>query len=360
MKKTYLYKYHESLNAQMIDYNGFLLPLSYTGITKEHLATRSGMSVFDVSHMGEIIIEGEQALSLVNKLVTNIILNDTNKVTYTLMCDENGFVIDDLLVYVIREDKVLLVVNASNIEKDITWIAKVSTPYGITPKDTSDAISQIALQGPTTIDFINEIISDDVSDLTFMTYRSIPYQNRHIIVSRTGYTGEDGFEIYGFHEAVFDVFDKAIKKGAIPCGLGARDTLRFEAGLPLYGHEISDSINPLEAGLGFAVKLDKDFIGRDALIKAKENPKRKLVGLELIDKGIPRHGNQVFYENELIGVITTGYLLPGHTKGLAYALVKKEYSKLGTQLLVKIRKNKVLAKVRKRKFYIKNYKKQEN
>ncbi|MBN2300667.1 MAG: glycine cleavage system aminomethyltransferase GcvT [Acholeplasmataceae bacterium] len=355
MKKTALYKKHLSLNAKMIEYAGYEMPVSYTGITEEHLAVRNSMGIFDVSHMGEFIVEGKDALRFVNHLVTNLVVEETGKVTYALMCDEQGFVVDDLLVYVIELERILLVVNAGNMEKDYEWVLLQSKSFDVTLKNKSDDLSQVAIQGPRAADFINQILGSDVNSLKFMTFSATAYQDLHVIVSRTGYTGEDGFEIYGQPQYVAQIWDDAIKFGAIPCGLGARDTLRFEANLPLYGHEISESINPVEAGLNFAIKLDKPFIGRDALVAYKEHPKRKVVGIELLEKNIPRHGYEVYAEDRLIGHITTGYLLPNVDTPIACALIDIEYAKIGTELAVQIRRNKVPAKVRNRKFYIKNY-----
>jgi len=357
MKNTALYEKHLALNAKMIEYAGFSMPVSYTGITEEHIAVRTSMGIFDVSHMGEFVVTGEQSLSFVNHLVTNLITEEQNKVTYALMCDEKGFVVDDLLVYVIKPTQILLVVNAGNMEKDFEWVVKQSKAFKVEVSNKSSDFGQIAVQGPNAIDHINRIVGHDVKDLKFMTFEVVPYQDLHIIVSRTGYTGEDGFEIYAKNYLISKLWADSIEAGAIPCGLGSRDTLRFEANLPLYGHEISESINPVEAGLNFAIKLDKNFIGRDALVAYKENPTRKVVGLELLERNIPRHGYEVYSGDILVGHITTGYLLPNVATPIACALVDIKYSAIGTELSVLVRNNKIPAKVRNRKFYIKNYKK---
>jgi len=357
MKTTVLHDKHLALNAKMIEYAGFHMPVSYAGITEEHIAVRTNMGIFDVSHMGEFIIEGQDALPFVNYLVTNIIPLDTAKVSYSLMCDESGYVVDDLLVYVINEEKVLLVVNAGNIDKDFAWVEKQAASFKVTAKNISESIAQIAIQGPLVKDIIDQIIGVPGDDLSFMTYKQVPYQDGHVIFSKTGYTGEDGFEIYGDPKYIDILWDKAIQCGVVPCGLGARDTLRFEANLPLYGHEISESINPVEAGLNFAIKLDKDFIGRDALVQYKENPTRKVVGIELLQRNIPRHGYQVFKDDKQIGIITTGYLLPNVDTPVACALIDIAYAAIGTELTVQIRQNQVPAKVRNRKFYTKKYNK---
>ncbi|HAX02903.1 MAG: hypothetical protein A2Y45_05680 [Tenericutes bacterium GWC2_34_14] len=357
MKTTVLHDKHLALNAKMIEYAGFHMPVSYTGITEEHLAVRTGMGIFDVSHMGEFIIEGKEALPFVNMLVTNIITNDTSKVTYSLMCDEKGFVVDDLLVYVISEEKILLVVNAGNIDKDYAWVEKQAQAFDVTTRNVSEEFGQVAIQGPKVAENIEKMIGISGNDLSFMTYKVVPFGSSHIIFSRTGYTGEDGFEVYGKPELIEQVWNKAIEAGVVPCGLGARDTLRFEANLPLYGHEISETINPVEAGLNFAIKLDKNFIGRDALVQYKLAPTRKVVGLELLERNIPRHGYGVYHGDDLVGVITTGYLLPDVTTPVACALVDIKYADIGTELSVQIRNNKVAARVRNRKFYTKKYNK---
>ncbi len=357
MKITVLHDKHLALNAKMIEYAGFHMPVSYTGITEEHLAVRTGMGIFDVSHMGEFLVEGKDALSFVNYLVTNNITEDTAKVTYTLMCDENGFVVDDLLVYVINHKKVLLVVNAGNIDKDYAWVEKQAKAFNVTTRNVSEDFAQVAIQGPEAEKHIEKITGATGSDLSFMTYKVIPFGSGHVIFSRTGYTGEDGFEVYGKPELISQIWDKAISEGAVPCGLGSRDTLRFEANLPLYGHEISETINPIEAGLNFAVKLDKNFIGKDALVAYKAAPKRKVVGIELLERNIPRHGYQVLKDDQVVGVITTGYLLPNVTTPVACALIDIKYQDIGTELFVQIRNNLVPAKVRNRKFYTKKYNK---
>jgi aminomethyltransferase len=358
MKQTALHDRHLALNAKMIEYAGFHMPVSYTGISEEHLAVRTGMGIFDVSHMGEFLVDGKDALKFVNHIVTNWIPLDTSKVTYALFCDELGFVVDDLLVYVIKPEQVLLVVNAGNIDKDFEWVKKQSKGFDVSLRNVSESYGQVAIQGPLVQEHIHEIMGVEGKDLKFMTYKVVPFMDGYVILSRTGYTGEDGFEIYGEPKYVSEVWDRAVSLGVVPCGLGARDTLRFEANLPLYGHEISETINPVEAGLNFAVKLEKDhFIGKDALLKYKENPLRKVVGIELLERNIPRAGYKVFFNDLEIGEITTGYLLPNNPTPIACALVDIKYAELGTELLVQIRNNKVQARVRNRKFYTKNYKK---
>lgn len=358
MKKTSLYENHLKLNAKMIEYAGYLMPVYYQGIQSEHHSVRTHMGVFDVSHMGEFLIEGKDALKCVNYLVTNNITDDSSKVTYALLLNDQGYPLDDLLVYVVGNEKILLVVNAGNKEKDFDWVLSKVKDFDCTARDISDDFSQIAIQGPKTQDIIDNILDATVSDLSFMHYKVVPYNEGHVIVSRTGYTGEDGFEIYGYHNFITNLWDDAIALDVTPCGLGARDTLRFQANLPLYGHEISETITPYEAGLGFAVKLDKeDFIGKDACIKHKEEKTRKSVGFELLEKNIPRHGYEVYKDDQLIGHVTTGYLLAGVEKPIGLALIDKEFGKLENEIFIKIRNKMVIARIRNKKFYTKNYKK---
>mgnify|MGYP001283587722 CR=1 FL=1 len=358
MKHTVLHEKHLALNAKMIEYAGYHMPVYYQGISEEHLAVRNHMGIFDVSHMGEILVDGKDALKFVNYLVTNQIIEDTSKVTYALFCYENGTVVDDLLVYVIKPEQILLVVNASNVEKDFEWIKSQSKGFDVNLRNVSDSYGQIAIQGPKVIDHIEEIIGIEGKDLSFMTYKVAPYMDGYIILSRTGYTGEDGFEIYGYPSYIEAIWDKAIEIGVVPCGLGARDTLRFEATLPLYGHEIDETINPVEAALNFAVKLDKEhFIGKDALVLYKEQPKRKLVGIELLERNIPRQGYPILKDGKEIGLITTGYLLPTQEKPIASALIEASYAVMGSEVEVLIRNKTVKATIRNRKFYNKNYKK---
>ena len=353
---TSLHEFHLNLNAKMVDFGGFDMPLYYTNITEEHLAVRQHAGIFDVSHMGEILLSGPDALTCVNSLVTNTISNDTKKVTYALLCNEDGYILDDLLVYVIDIDKILLVVNASNIEKDYTWIQSHTKEFNVEVKNLSQDYSQVAIQGPKAHDICLNIIDLSDTKLQFMEYAVIPYLNEYIIVSRTGYTGEDGYEIYGKHHLIQSIWTATLQLQVIPCGLGCRDTLRFEASLPLYGHELSEDIQPYEAGLGFAVKREP-FIGSEHIIAHKDNLTKKLVGIEMIDKGIPRADYLLYLGDKKVGYITTGYLLPTQQTGLALAYVSIDASAIGTELFVEIRGKKLACKIVKKVFMKKNYKK---
>ncbi|XMB86463.1 glycine cleavage system aminomethyltransferase GcvT [Mycoplasmatota bacterium WC44] len=350
LKRTSLYDNHINLGAKMVEFTGYEMPIQYEGIKAEHAAVREAAGIFDVSHMGEVLIEGEKATEFVQHIFTNDISNQNdNQVLYGLMCYENGTVVDDLLVYKYNNNKYYLVVNASNKDKDIAWL-KENNSFDVTITDKSD-ISEIAIQGPKAEEILQNLTDYDLSKITFFTFQEILVDGKECIVSRTGYTGEDGFEVYS-HDVV-SIWEKFINLGAAPIGLGARDTLRFEATLPLYGNEISDKINPIEASLGMFVKLDTDFIGRDALREIKENRKLKSAGIELIDKGIPRHGYPVLNsDQEVIGEVTTGYMLD---RSIALALIPVEY-KLGDELYIQVRSRMLKAKIVSRKFMSKNYK----
>ena len=353
MLQTPLHHKHIELHAKMAEYAGFDMPISYSNIIEEHLAVRHHVGVFDVSHMGEILIEGKDAFAFASFLVTNKI--DPDKVTYALLLNEQGYPLDDLLVYVMKEDQILLVVNAGNALKDYAWIEKQAKSFDVSTRNISDRFSQLAIQGPKASACINDIVKSHVTDLIFMTFKVVPYADKYVIVSRTGYTGEDGFEVYCHNEHADQLWDDTLKAGATPCGLGARDTLRFQSVLPLYGHEISEMINPFEARLSFALDVDHDFIGKEALLNMKDQNTSILVGLELLEKNVPRQGYAVYHDDMWIGWVTTGYLLPETEKPLALAMIKKEYSKFGTELTIQIRKKHVPCVVRNRKFYQKNY-----
>lgn len=364
VKRTPLYEKHLESHGTIVEFSGYELPIQYIGIAEEHEAVRNAAGLFDVSHMGEVIVTGKDAFKYVQNLVSNDVSTlENNQILYTVMCYPNGYVVDDLLVYKFSDTHFYLVINAANVEKDYQWMVKQKSDYDITLDNQSSKISQLALQGPKAQDILQKLVDFDLFDIKFFyCKRDVKIKDINAIVSRTGYTGEDGFEIYVSNEDAPELWDLLLEngknEGLMPIGLGARDTLRFEACLPLYGHEISDSINPLEAGLSMFVKLDgDDFIGRDSLIKAKENGlKRKLVGLEL-PKGIAREGYPVLYGDKIIGHVTTGYKSPTINKSVALALIDIEHSKMGTNLNVEVRKKVLPAIVVSKRFYKKNYKK---
>ena len=359
--KTCLYDKHVSLGAQMSPFGGFIMPIQYSNITDEHNAVRQNAGMFDVSHMGEIFVSGPDAERFVEHVFSNKVADmEDGKILYGMMLYPNGTTVDDLLVYKEFEpNRYLLVVNASNIAKDYEWLCSQAVGYDVVVDNQSEVWGQIALQGPSVEKFAVEVLGlEKAPSLTFYTYYVTENPSR-MIVSRTGYTGEDGFEIYASHETINQMWDNLLEAGVVPCGLGCRDTLRFEAGLPLYGHELSDEITPLEAGLGMFARIkEKDFVGRDALVAQKEaGLMRKSVGIELQDKAIPRAGYPVEVNGVQVGVVTTGYRSISTDRSVCVALVDKAYTELGTQVEVRIRKKVFPGIVTKRRFYETNYKK---
>ena len=363
IKKTCLYDNHVALGAQMSPFAGFDMPIQYVGITQEHLAVRNNVGVFDVSHMGEIFISGPDSEAFINHIFTNNISGyNPGKILYGMMLYPDGGCVDDLLVY--REfepDSFLLVVNASNIDKDYAWMLAQQKGYNVTIDNQSDKWGQIAIQGPQSEKIVLEVLGlDCAKSLNFYEYCNAEYNHNRLIVSRSGYTGEDGFELYATLRDTVDIWDRLIKAGVQPCGLGCRDTLRFEAGLPLYGDELTAEISPIAATFGMFVKLDKEggFIGRDACAQQKaEGTPKKLVGLELEGKAIPRHGYEVLDGENVVGYITTGYHSITLDKSVAFALVDRAVGALGNTLNVRIRKKVFPATVVKKRFYTPNYKK---
>lgn len=363
LKKTCLYDSHVALGAKMSPFAGFMMPIQYSSITEEHNAVRHAVGMFDVSHMGEIFVSGPDAEKFVNHIFTNEIRGfEPGKVLYGMMLHPDGGVVDDLLVY--REfepDHFLLVVNAANIDKDYEWILAQTAGYDVKVVNDSDNWGQIAVQGPGAEKVVTEVLGlAEAAELAFYTYYEAQWNGHRMVVSRTGYTGEDGFELYTTCEDIKEIWKKLLDNGVGPCGLGCRDTLRFEAGLPLYGDELSDTITPIEAGLGMFCKLDKEeFIGKDVVAKQKaEGTERKLVGIELEDKAIPRATYPVETEDGTqVGVVTTGYHSISLEKSICFAMVQTAYSKLDTPLWIRIRKKIFPGKVVKKRFYQTNYKK---
>ena len=357
-KKTCLYDKHVALGALMSPFGGFDMPIQYSGIVDEHQAVRTACGVFDVSHMGEVLITGRDAERYVNHIFTNNVVGIPNgKILYGMMCYEDGGVVDDLLVYKVGDQRFFLVINAANIDKDWDWIQEQAKGYDVQLEHQSDVYGELAIQGPDSEQVMTDVLGIDGSDLTFYTFMEIG----NVIVSRTGYTGEDGFEIYATPIYINECWDKLMASGRCkPCGLGCRDTLRFEVGLPLYGDELSADITPIMAGLGIFVKLDKEeFIGKEALAKQKaDGPAKKIVGIELADKAIPRHGYTVLnMEDEPIGEVATGYHTISTDKSVCMALIDTPYAKLDTEVQIQIRKKVFPGKVVKKQFYHKNYKK---
>ena len=359
-KRTCLYDKHVALGALISPFGGFDMPIQYSGIVDEHNTVRQACGIFDVSHMGEVLVTGPQSEEFVNYIFTNDIKGAPDgKIFYGMMCHPTGGVVDDLLVYRMGEQRYFLVINASNIDKDVAWIMEHSKLFDVVVENQSEKYGEVAVQGPKTEEIVERVLGIHCSDLAFYTCKEVEYNDETIIISRTGYTGEDGFELYGSHAFTNEVWDKLLASGEVlPCGLGCRDTLRFEVGLPLYGDELTDEITPLEAGLGMFAKLDKEFVGRDALVAQKaEGLKRKIVGIELKDKAIPRHGYDVEVDGKVIGVVTTGYNSISTGKSVCMAMVDIDYAKLDTEVAVRIRKKVFPGVVTKKRFYDKNYKK---
>ncbi|MDD4056024.1 MAG: glycine cleavage system aminomethyltransferase GcvT [Bacilli bacterium] len=358
-KKTILFDEHLKHGGKIVEFGGFLMPIEYIGITEEHLVVREKCGLFDVSHMGEILITGPDTLVFIDYLITNDITNAPQmKMTYGLMLYPDGGVVDDLMVYKYSDQHCLLVVNAANTEKDYAWITANQGEYDVEILNQSNVYSQIALQGPQAVEILQSLTMYPLDELKLFDFAEFLINNKQFIVSRSGYTGEDGFEIYGNHQDVLELFKILVEEKNVQlCGLGCRDTLRFEAAMPLYGHEISQEIDPVSAGLNYAIKLDKeDFIGKDRLVQIKtEGPQRKLVGIELLDRGIARGGYEIVISDQKIGEVTTGYMIPNTNHSYALAYVASEYSKIGTEVYIRIRKNLVKAQIRNKKFLNKKY-----
>ncbi len=359
MKNTALSKTHEALGAKMVPFAGYNMPVSYDSVNIEHDAVRNGVGVFDVSHMGEFLIEGPNALELIQKVTSN----DASKLTigkaqYSCLPNESGGIVDDLIVYRVKEETYLLVVNASNIEKDWNHISKYNEAINAEMKDISENYSLLAIQGPKAVEAMQSITSVDLSAIKFYNFVVGDFAGiAHVIISATGYTGSGGFEIYCKNSEVKQVWDKVLEAGADfgikPIGLAARDTLRLEMGYCLYGNDITDETSPYEAGLGWITKFTKDFVNSEALAREKEHgPKRKLVAFELDDRGIPRQGYDIVDgQGKTIGEVTSGTMSPSLGKGIGLGYVPNIFTDIGSKINIQIRKNAVAATVVKLPFY---------
>ncbi|NLC67865.1 MAG: glycine cleavage system aminomethyltransferase GcvT [Clostridiaceae bacterium] len=358
MKRTVLHETHSGLGAKMAEFAGWLLPTWYSGIIEEHERVRKAAGIFDVSHMGEIMAEGPDAGEFIQKLVTNNIENmKTGRARYSPMCYPNGGTVDDILIYKLSDTKYLLVVNAANTEKDFNWMKSMAC--GRTEiKDVSGEYALLAVQGPRAVHILKKMTDFPLESMKpFDFVGSVPVAGVDCMLSRTGYTGEDGFELFVSPWDAKQLWDKILEEGKdeglVPAGLGARDTLRLEAAMPLYGHELSEDITPLEAGLERFVKFDKgDFTGRDALLKQKEEGlSRQLTGFEMLDSGIPRNGHRVQVGDEVIGFVTSGSFIPTMKKNVGMALLKRKYCKMGTEIEVVVRNKTLKARITKLPFY---------
>src|ERR1700744_150347 len=357
MKNTALTAKHIALGAKMVPFAGYNMPVQYAGINAEHDTVRKAVGVFDVSHMGEFILKGDKALDLIQKVTSNDAakLHD-GKVQYSCLPNEDGGIVDDLLVYRLDEKTYMLVVNASNIEKDWNWISKYNTD-GVEMKDISDGTTLLAIQGPKAAEALQSLTDVDLGSMEYYSFKKGKFAGvDNVIISATGYTGAGGFEIYFDNEHAEEIWNKIFaageKFGIKPIGLGARDTLRLEMGFCLYGNDIDDTTSPLEAGLGWITKFSKEFTNSAALQQQKqEGIKRKLVGIEMIDRGIPRHDYPIVdAEGNNIGRVTSGTQSPTLQKAIGMGYVDNAFAKEGTEIYISIRDNKVKAQVVKPPF----------
>lgn len=361
MKNTALTHVHEQLGAKMVPFAGFNMPVQYEGVNAEHETVRNHVGVFDVSHMGEFFVSGPQALALIQKVTSNdaSTLMD-GKAQYSCLPNENGGIVDDLIVYRIHEEKYLLVVNASNIEKDWAWISSQNT-MNAQLENHSDAYSLLAIQGPKAIEAMQSLTTVDLSAIKYYHFEIGTFAGfDDVIISATGYTGSGGFEIYCKNETVEKIWEAVFKAGAAfgikPIGLAARDTLRLEMGFCLYGNDINDTTSPLEAGLGWITKFTKEFTNSEALKAQKEaGVSRKLVGFEMIDRGIPRHDYPIVdADGNTIGIVTSGTMAPTVNKAIGMGYVSTAFSAVDSEIYIQIRNKNILAKVVKLPFYKKD------
>ena len=327
MKKTSLFEKHIELNAKMVDFGGFNMPIQYSGISDEHINVRNNVGIFDVSHMGEFFVSGKEALQFLNHVCSNNIGKiEINKAQYNCFTNENGGIIDDLIVYRCDENEYMLVVNASNIDKDWNWLNRYINKYDCSIINESDNIGLISVQGPKSLQLINDIFNKDFTSIKKFNFKTTEYKKHKVIISNTGYTGSPGYEIYLDNNIIVEIWDLLLNHGKkfdlCPVGLGARDTLRIEMGYCLYGNEINDDITPHEANLMWITDMNKDFVGKKSLEKSIENSKKKLVGFKMIDRGIPRKDYHVFdSNNNLIGKVTSGTFSPSNKLGVGMALI---------------------------------------
>ena len=352
MKKLVLNDVHIAAGGKMVEFAGFIMPVQYTGLNDEHLSVRSDVGVFDVSHMGEFFVSGKEALNLIQYLTTNDASKLVDgKVQYSSFPNFNGGLVDDLLVYRIKEDEYMLVVNGANLDKDWSWVNRNNT-FDAKLENRSDNMSLLAVQGPKASAALQSLTDINLSEMKYYTFEIGTFAGvENVIVSATGYTGSGGFEIYMNNENAEEIWNAIIKAGADqgikPCGLGARDTLRLEKGFCLYGNDINDSTSPLEAGLGWITKFTKEFINSDALAKQKEEGvTRKLVGFEMIDRGIPRHDYLIVNaEGKEIGVVTSGTQSPSLKKAIGMGYVPKDIAKEGEEIFIQIRNKNIKANI---------------
>lgn len=358
MRNTALTHVHEALGAKMVPFAGYNMPVQYEGVTAEHETVRNGVGVFDVSHMGEFLVSGPNALALIQKVTSNDASTlTTGRAQYSCLPNDNGGIVDDLIVYKMKEEQYLLVVNASNIDKDWNWISS-KNDVGADMRNISDDYSLLAIQGPKAVEAMQPLTSVDLSAIKYYHFEVADFAGvSDVIISATGYTGSGGFEIYVKNDQVEALWNKVFEAGAAfgikPIGLAARDTLRLEMGFCLYGNDINDTTSPLEAGLGWITKFTKEFTNSEALKKQKEEGvTKKLVGFELTERGIPRHDYEITdKDGNVIGIVTSGTMAPSLNKGIGLGYVPAEYAAEGSQIFIRIRKNDIPAQVVKLPFY---------
>lgn len=359
MKNTALTHVHEALGAKMVPFAGYNMPVQYEGVTIEHQTVREGVGVFDVSHMGEFLVEGENALGLLQRVTSN----DVSKLAigdaqYSCFPNDSNGIVDDLICYRMKENTYLLVVNASNIDKDWNWISKHNKEFNTELKNISENYSLLAIQGPKAVEAMQILTSIDLGEIPFYKFKIADFAGvEHAIISATGYTGSGGFEIYVKNEEVEEVWNKVFEAGKDwgikPIGLAARDTLRLEMGYCLYGNDINDETSPIEAGLGWITKFSKDFINKENLLAQKENGiTRKLVAFEMTERGIPRNGYDIVdADGSIIGNVTSGTMSPSLSIGIGLGYVQKEFSKRDSEIFIQVRKKQIPAKVVRLPFY---------
>jgi len=358
MKNTALTHVHEALGAKMVPFAGFNMPVLYEGVNAEHDTVRNGVGVFDVSHMGEFLLSGPHALDLIQKVTSNDAATLTiGRAQYSCLPNATGGIVDDLIVYKLKEEEYLLVVNASNIDKDWEWIS-AHNDLGVVMRNLSDDYSLLAIQGPMAMEAMQALTSIDLAAIKYYHFEVADFAGiEHVIISATGYTGSGGFEIYAKNSEIEHIWNKVFEAGAAydikPIGLAARDTLRLEMGFCLYGNDINDTTSPLEAGLGWITKFNKNFVNSDALKQQKEaGVTRKLVGFELLDRGVPRQDYEIVdAQGNVIGIVTSGTMAPSLNKGIGMGYVPVAFAAEDSEIFIRIRKNDVAAKVVKLPFY---------
>ena len=359
MKNIALNDTHVALGAKMVPFAGYNMPIQYEGVTAEHITVREAVGVFDVSHMGEFLVEGENALDLIQKITSN----DASKLEigdaqYSCFPNEDNGIVDDLICYRIKENTYLLVVNASNIEKDWNWVSKYNEGFNANLKDLSEEYSLLAIQGPKAVEAMQSLSSLDLGEIPFYKFKIGDFAGvENVIISATGYTGSGGFEIYCKNEEATQIWDKVFKAGADygikPIGLAARDTLRLEMGYCLYGNDIDETTSPIEAGSSWITKFTKDFVNAEALAKEKEHkPERRLIAFELNERGVPRQGYDIVNESrKVIGNVTSGTMSPCLQKGIGMGYVPRELSKTGSKIYIQVRKKAIPATIVKLPFF---------